>query len=313
MNWSITPAQASTQAVAFDQLFWTMVGFSLCVVTLVGLLIFVFSLRFRARTGVPRKTVATLESRRVEIFWTAATAFFAIFFFWYTSTVSLDAVEAPPDAMEYHVEAKQWMWKTRHPSGVREINAMHVPTGRPVTVFLNSQDVIHSFYVPAFRIKKDVVPGRTSTVWFEATEPGTYPLFCTEYCGTNHAVMTGEVTVMEPAAYARWLETRAEGETLAAEGARLFTSAGCSGCHAEASDVHAPPLTGLFGRDIPLEDGRTVTADAAYIRDAILLPERDVAAGYAPIMPNFTGILEDGEVEALVAYIRTLALEGEGR
>ncbi|SFE02122.1 cytochrome c oxidase subunit II [Roseivivax sediminis] len=313
MNRAALPDQASTQAVAFDQLFWTMVGFSVLIVLLVGALIFVFSLRFRARTGVPRKSVAVLESRRVEIFWTAATAFFAVFFFWYTSTVTLDTVEAPPDAMEYHVEAKQWMWKTRHPSGVREINAMHVPTGRPVTVFLNSQDVIHSFFVPAFRIKKDVVPGRTSTVWFEATKPGTYPLFCTEYCGTNHAVMTGEVTVMTPADYAAWLETRAEGETLAATGARLFTEAGCSGCHAEASQVHAPDLSGLFGRDRPLANGDIVTADTAYIRDAILLPERDIAAGFEPIMPNFTGILEDGEVEALVAYIRTLGQEGLGQ
>ena len=225
--------------------------------------------------------------------------------------MSLDAVEAPPGAMEFHVEAKQWMWKTRHPSGVREINAMHMPLGEPVKVFLNSQDVIHSFYVPAFRIKMDVVPGRTGTVWFEATKTGTYRLLCAEYCGTNHARMTGEIIVMEPAAYARWLETREGGETLADIGARLFTSAGCSGCHAEGSRVHAPNLRDLFGREIPLQDGRTVTADAAYIRDSILLPERDVAAGYEPIMPNFSGILEDGEVEALTAYIRTLS-EGDG-
>ncbi len=308
---SALPEQASTQAVTFDRLFWVMSCFSIFIVTLVGTLILVFSVRFRAKTKAPRRSVKALESRRIEIFWISATAFFAIFFFWYASTMSLDAVEAPPGAMEFHVEAKQWMWKTRHPSGVREINAMHVPLGQPVKVFLNSQDVIHSFYVPAFRIKMDVVPGRTGTVWFEATKTGTYRLLCAEYCGTNHARMTGEITVMEPAAYARWLETREGGETLADIGARLFTSAGCSGCHAEGSRVHAPNLRDLFGREIPLQDGRTVTADAAYIRDSILLPERDVAAGYEPIMPNFSGILEDGEVEALTAYIRTLS-EGDG-
>ncbi len=308
---SAIPGQASTQAVAFDRLFWVMSGFSIFIVILVATLILVFSVRFRARTKAPRRSVKALESRRIEIFWISATTFFGIFFFWYASSMSLDAVEAPPDAMEFHVEAKQWMWKTRHPSGAREINAMHVPVGQAVTVFLNSQDVIHSFYIPAFRIKMDVVPGRTATVWFEATKTGTYRLFCAEYCGTNHARMTGEIIVMEPGAYARWLETREGGETLAAAGARLFTSAGCSGCHVEGSTVHAPSLRNLFGRAIPLQDGRTVTVDAAYIRDSILLPERDVAAGYEPIMPNFSGLLEDGEVEALVAYIRTLS-EGDG-
>ncbi|ETX29043.1 cytochrome c oxidase subunit II [Roseivivax isoporae] len=313
MIWSIAPEQASTQAEAFDRIFAMMTGFSLFVVALVGALIFVFSLLFRAKRGTPRRSVKALQNRQIEVFWTAVTAFFAIFFFWYTSTASLDAIEAPAGAMEYHVEAKQWMWKTRHPSGARELNAMHVPVGRPVTVFLNSQDVIHSFYVPAFRIKQDVVPGRTSTVWFEATKPGTYRLFCAEFCGTDHAKMTGRVVAMAPGDYARWLETRAEGETLAATGARLFVSAGCAGCHEEGSDVHAPSLAGLFGREIPLADGRQVTADADYLRDSILLPGRDIAAGYEPIMPNFSGMLEDGEVEALVAYIRTLSEEEASR
>lgn len=208
--------------------------------------------------------------------------------------------------MEIHVTAKQWMWKAAHAGGARELESLHIPVGQPVLLYLDSQDVIHSFFVPAFRLKQDVVPGRTTTLWFEATNPGTYQLLCAEFCGTGHSAMTGEIVAMEPADFARWLDNRADGAGLAAAGRNLFTTVGCSGCHAEGSAVRAPSLAGLFGRQVPLADGRSATADAAYVRDSILLPRKDVAAGYAPIMPDFAGLLDQEEVEALVAYIRSL-------
>ena len=170
-----------------------------------------------------------------------------------------------------------------------------------------SQDVIHSFYVPAFRLKHDVVPGRIATLSFTPTEPGTYPLECAEYCGTDHARMGGEIVVMTPEAYAGWSARQPQSDTLAREGAALFTSAGCLGCHATASSVHAPLLDGIYGRQVNLADGRVVTADEAYLRDSILQPRRDVVAGYEPIMPaDFAQILSEGEIAALVAYIREL-------
>ena len=309
MNIPLAPADASVQAASFDTLFLVLVVLSLLIVALVGMLILVFAIRFRSGSSAPRHRVPRLFSREIEIGWTAATAFVALFLFWFAAGTTLHQIKIPANAMEVHVEAKQWMWKTRQPNGVRELNALHVPTGQPVALYLNSQDVIHSFFVPAFRIKQDVVPGRTSTAWFEATKPGIYRLMCAEYCGTDHSGMRGEIVVMAPEDYARWLEAQPQGDTLAAEGRALFTAAGCSGCHAEASAVHAPRLAGIFGRDVPLADGRIVVADEAYLTDSILLPKRDVVAGYEPIMPNFARVLDAGEVAALVAYIRALGHE----
>ncbi len=312
MNSILSLAQASENARSFDTLLLVLVLFSLAIVTLVGTLVLVFSIRYRKGSKVTRHRVPRLLSHQIEWGWTSATVFVALFFFWGAASIMVRQLDPPPDAMEIHVEAKQWMWKARHPNGTREINALHVPMGQPVKLYLDSQDVIHSFFVPAFRLKQDVVPGRTATTWFTATEPGTYHLFCAEFCGTSHSQMTGEIVVMEPEDFSAWLANRPEGDTLVAEGRKLFTTAGCSGCHAEGSDVHAPDLNGVAGRRVALADGRVVTADDAYLRDSILLPARDVVAGYAPIMPDFGGILETGEVTALVAYLRSLGTqEGE--
>lgn len=301
------PASASANTGGYNLLFGALVALALMVVVLVVGLIVIFGARFRKGTKVRRHNVPRLLSREIEIGWTAATAFLFLFIFWWASSYQLSAFEPPDDAIEIHVEAKQWMWKTQHPNGAREINALHVPTGQPVLLLMSSQDVIHSFFVPAFRMKKDVVPGRTSMMWFEPTVPGTYPLMCAEYCGTDHARMGGEITVMEPEAYAAWSAAQPQADTLAREGAAIFTSYGCSGCHAAASSVHAPLLDGIYGRPVHLADGRTVIADEAYIRDSILQPKRDVVAGYAPIMPqDFARILSQGQIAALTAYIREL-------
>lgn len=297
---------ASDAAQSFDRLFLVLMGFSVAIVLLVAALLIGFSVRFRSGSDATRHKVSRVHSREIEIGWTAATAFVALFLFWWASSVSLQQEKPPEDAMEVRILAQQWMWKASHEGGARELNSLHIPVDQPVLLSLSSQDVIHSFYIPAFRLKQDVVPGRTATLWFEANEPGTYPLLCAEFCGTGHSRMLGEVVVMEQGDFARWLDARPVGDGLVAEGRALFNTVGCSGCHAADAAVHAPDLAGLYGREVPLADGRTVTADAAYLRDSILLPRRDVAAGFKPIMPDFAGLLDEAEVEALVAYIRSL-------
>jgi cytochrome c oxidase subunit 2 len=198
------------------------------------------------------------------------------------------------------------MWKFRHPEGQGEINELHVPAGEPVRLVMASQDVVHSLFVPALRLKQDVVPGRYTSMWFTADMPGTYRLACAEFCGADHSGMGGSVVVMEPADYARWLEETGTDRSLAAEGAVLFRQRGCSGCHGPASTVHAPDLAGLYMRPVPLEGGGTVIADAQYLRDSILLPQAQIAAGYPPIMPTFANVLDEEEVLKLVAYIKSL-------
>ncbi|MRX49917.1 cytochrome c oxidase subunit II [Paracoccus sp. S-4012] len=287
-------------------MFLVMVVFSGFIVLLVATLVIVFSIRFRSGSRANRHEVRRLVSREVEIAWTAATAFGAMFFFWFASAHFLRHAAAPVDAMEVHVEAKQWMWKATHESGARELGSLHVPLGRATILYMNSQDVIHSFFVPAFRLKQDVVPGMTTTMWFTPTRTGSFHLFCAEYCGTGHSTMLGEIVVMDEAAFAAWLEARPGSGSLVDAGRVLFTEAGCASCHDPASAVHAPDLRGIYGRPVPLADGRIVTADAAYLQDSILQPDRDVVAGFDPIMPNFSGLLDEDEVAGLVAWLRTL-------
>jgi cytochrome c oxidase subunit II len=187
---------------------------------------------------------------------------------------------------------------------------LHVPIDVPVRLVMTSQDVIHSFFVPAFRMKKDVLPGRYTDTWFRATKLGSFHLFCAEYCGSEHSRMTGRIVVVSQDEYGRWLAAQPQGDGLAKEGEAIFRARGCSGCHAEASKVHAPKLRGLYGRAVQLADGRTVTADDAYLRDSMLLPNRDITAGFEPIMPSYKGILTDGEIVSLTAYIRSLSTKG---
>jgi len=303
---SLWPPAASEYATAVDAIFIGLLVVSGAILLLVAMLLLVFCTRYRRGSSAPRGDLPEFIRRDVEIGWTAAALFLALFIFWWAASVQIHAGTPPPGALEIHVDAKQWMWKTRHPNGAREINALHVPRGEAVRLVMTSQDVIHSFFVPAFRLKQDVLPGRFTETWFRATQPGEYHLLCAEFCGTDHARMRGAVTVMEPEEYTRWAAAQPMELDLAAEGSALFTSLGCSGCHAAASSVHAPSLAGIYGRVIHLSDGRTVRADSAYIRDSILQPKRDVVAGYAPIMPTFAGLLDEGELQRLLAYIESL-------
>ena len=299
------PVEASVEAVRTDRLLFGLIAVTGLILILVFALIFIFAFRYRNGSFAERRPLPEWVERGVEVGWTSATFFLALFIAWWTAASNLGSLPPAKGALQIHVVAKQWMWKTQHPNGAREINALHVPVGEPVTLLMTSEDVIHSFFVPEFRIKQDVLPGRYTQTWFEATRPGTYHLFCTQLCGTEHARMVGQIVAMTPQSYSQWLAAQPMEDDIAKEGAALFRSLGCSGCHV-GSRVHAPPLAGIYGEPVPLADGRVVAADDAYIRDFILQPGRDIVAGYENIMPSFAGEIGDSEILALTAYIRWL-------
>jgi cytochrome c oxidase subunit II len=299
------PPAASTFAPRVDGIFWLLVAMSAAIMLLVGGVVLLFALRYRRGTNVPRGPVPERLGREIEIGWTAATLFAFLFIFWFAAAMETSQFRVPANAMEIHVVAKQWMWKIEHANGAREIDALHVPVGVPVRLVMTSQDVIHSFFVPAFRVKQDVLPGRYVEAWFQPTKVGTYHLFCTEYCGTDHARMIGGVVVMTPGDFARWSAGQPQGDSLADQGAILFDRAGCSGCHNGSDRVRAPGLAGLYGRRVPLDGGGFATADEAYLRDSILLPQKQIVAGYAPIMPSYAGVLGEDEVIRIVAYLKS--------
>jgi cytochrome c oxidase subunit II len=311
MNWlRLLPEQASTQAPIIDGVYLLLVGVSAAIVALVVGLILTLSLLYRRGTGARRGPLRELVAREFEITWTAATFFLFFFLFWFTASAQFTTLVPPRDAMEVHVTGKQWMWKTQHGNGAREINTLHVPVNVPVRVVLTSEDVIHSFFVPAFRIKRDVLPGRYLETWFKATKTGTFHLFCTQFCGTQHARMIGSVVVMPQDEFAKWLRAQPQADDIAKEGAALFVSLGCAGCHEGNSAVRAPGLAGVYGGPVQLSDGRSVVADDAYIRDSILQPGKDIVAGFQNQMPSFNGLVDDSEILRLSAYIRSLKDKG---
>ncbi|QJE01862.1 cytochrome c oxidase subunit II [Massilia forsythiae] len=299
----ILPASASGSADRLDSLALSMLLLTGFVAVTVFVLIVVMCVRYRAGTKVNRVNPPA-GNRALESTWIAIPM---LIFFGVFAWAAIDYVklyDPPDDAMPVYVVAKQWMWKAEHRNGKREIGELHVPLGTPVRLLMTSQDVIHSFFVPAFRIKQDVLPGRYTAAWFDAKAAGEYRLFCAEFCGTDHAVMGGRIVVMPPAAFARWLEEGPRQPGMAARGYELMRSYGCTGCHAAGSSVHAPLLEGLLGREVHLSDGRTVRADAAYVRDSILLPQKDVVAGYAPVMPSFAGQIAEEDLLAIIEYLK---------
>jgi len=217
----------------------------------------------------------------------------------------------PSDSTEVYVVAKQWMWKLEHAEGQREINELHVPVGRDVKLIMTSQDVIHSFFVPAFRMKQDVLPGRYTVAWFRATKAGTYHLFCAEYCGTQHSGMIGSIVVLEPAQYEAWM-SGGTGGPLSATGEKIFAELGCVTCHRSDSQGRGPNLQGLFGKPVQLEDGRMITADENYVRESILDPGAKVVKGFKPVMPTFQGLVSEEQLNALVAYVKSQSQSGAG-
>jgi cytochrome c oxidase subunit 2 len=302
----LTLPEASANARQVDTAFFSILGISGAIFLLLLVLLIVFAARYRRGSPAKRGPLPAALRREFEIGWTVATTFLAIFIFWWFVGGSAVPTRGGVGPMEVHVVAKQWMWKTQQPNGAREIDALHVPVDTPVRLVMTSQDVIHSFYVPAFRLKQDVLPSRVTELNFTPTEIGAFDLFCAEYCGTQHSHMIGQVTVMARKDYAAWLDVQPHEDTLARDGETLFATMGCGGCHAPESRVKAPKLEGLYGATVALEDGRRVTADDDYIRNAILRPRDAIVAGYRPIMPSYAGIASTTDVEALLAYIKSL-------
>ena len=301
---ALFPAEASTIAPYTDALYFFLVTISVVGLVFVTILIFYFSLRYR-RDKHP-VAIQVEGSTILEATWTIIPlAIFLITFVW-GGLLYFRIYDPPPNAMNIYVVGKQWMWKAEHPGGQHEINALHIPVGQPIQLTMISQDVFHSFSIPDFRVKREVIPGRYSTVWFQATDPGTYHIFCTQYCGTLHSGMIGEVTAMTPADYRKWLDQSNSGMSLAQNGERLFASMGCNACHSGNAAARGPNLAGVYGSKLTLTDGSQVLVNDAYLRDAILNPSQHVTAGYAPIMPTYQGqISEDGLID-LVEFIKQL-------
>ena len=301
---ALFPAEASGISPYVDALYFFLLLITIVGTALVAALLLVFSVRYRRE----KNPVATQVegSTLLEATWTIIPlAIFLLVFVW-GARLYFRIYDPPANAMNIYVVGKQWMWKAEHPGGQHEINALHVPTGQPIQLTMISQDVFHSFSIPDFRIKREVIPGRYSTVWFEATQPGTYHLFCTQYCGTQHSGMVGEVTVLTPDDYKKWLQESTSGMSLAQNGERLFASMGCNSCHSGNATARGPNLAGVYGAKLTLTDGSQMLVNDAYLRDAILNPSQHVTAGFAPIMPTYQGqISEDGLID-LVEYIKNM-------
>jgi cytochrome c oxidase subunit 2 len=303
-NFSLFPPEASKIAAESDALYFFMVLVSLVGLTVVILLVVSFSILYHKK----RHPIATqIEgSTLLEATWTIIPlGLFLVMFVW-GALLYFRIYTPPANAMNIYVVGKQWMWKAEHPGGQHEIDALHVPTGRAVQLTIISQDVFHSFSIPAFRVKREAIPGRYSTVWFEATEPGTYHLFCTQYCGTNHSQMIGEVVVMAPDDFKQWLQGSTSGNSMAQDGERLFASLSCNACHNPRPDSRGPNLVGVYGSHLTLSTGQTITVDDGYLRQAILNPSEHMMQGYAPIMPTYQGQISEEGVIALVEYIKNL-------
>jgi cytochrome c oxidase subunit 2 len=304
------PPQASAHAASVDHLIWSLAILVALLSAPVFILSAIYMLRFRYGRKADRSK-AQRGSVWLETSW-ATVPFLLVMGFYVWSTELFFQQHSPPDdAMTINVVAKQWMWKFQHASGAREINELHVPVGKPVRLTMTSQDVIHSLYLPALRIKQDVLPGRYTQEWFQANKTGVFPLRCAEYCGTDHSVMGGRLIVQTPAEIARWQTEAGADKSLAERGRELFQRLGCAGCHGSnaqggESPIRAPPLVGLYGRPVPLADGTFVKADDQYIHDSIMLPNKQIAAGYEPRMPPFGNVLDEEQVAQLEAYIRSL-------
>jgi cytochrome c oxidase subunit 2 len=304
------PERASSYAGEVDALFYfiTSVTAFFTVAVLVTLLFFAIKYRRRSDAERPKEIHGSLA---LELTWTLIPLGIVVVMFVWGAKVFFHMNRPPDDAMTVSVVGKRWMWKLQQPTGQREINELHVPVGRAVKLVITSEDAIHSFFVPAFRIKKDAVPGRYNVAWFRATKTGTYHLFCAEYCGTEHSKMIGRVVVMEPEAYQTWLAGGPPPESPVVAGEKLFTELNCVTCHRPDSAGRGPVLQGIFGRPVKLASGDTVVADEAYVRESVVNPAAKVVAGYQPVMPTYQGQVSEEQLISLVAYIESLQVPTE--
>ena len=306
--------QPTAAAGEVDALFLALLAVTGAVLLLVFALLLGFSINYHQESGRDR-TQPLQKSWRLEIGWTAATLLGFLGLFVWGADLYVRMLKPAPDTLTVTVIAKQWMWKAEHPEGQREINTLHLPVNRPVQLRMTSEDVIHDFGLPDFRIKHDVLPGRFETMTFLPNKTGTFHLYCNQFCGTDHASMIGQVIVMEQPDYERWLSMTGSTESLVAAGSRLFIQYGCSGCHRAGGrggngTVRAPPLDGVFGSPVPLSDGTTVIADDRYIHDSIVAPRAQVVASYDPVMPSFAGVIGEEDLVKIIEFIKSLAANG---
>ncbi|HXW03637.1 MAG TPA: cytochrome c oxidase subunit II [Vicinamibacterales bacterium] len=308
-NFPFFPTQASAQSGQVDALYFFMVAVTAFFSLLIAGLIVLFAIKYRRRDDA-EVGAAIHGSLALELVWTIIPLGIVMVMFGWGAKVFFDLYRAPAGAMEVFVVGKQWMWKVQHMDGQREINELHVPVGRPVKLVMGSEDVIHSFYIPAFRVKADVIPGRYNTLWFQATRPGRYHLFCAEYCGTKHSGMIGSVVAMEPDEFQAWLGGGPAEDSPVSAGAKLFQDLVCITCHSGASGAPGPSLANVFGHEVQLADGSTVVADEAYIRESIVNPQAKIVAGYPPTMPTFQGLVTEEQLLQLIAYVRSLSTAG---
>ena len=305
LGFPLFPEQASAIAPRVDALFYFLVAVSVFFAAVIFFVIVVFAVKYRRRSEDERPR--PIEGNFwLEIFWSAIPLGLTMVMFVWGAIIYFDMYNPPNDALEISIVGRQWMWKAQHAEGQREINELHVPVGQAVKLTMTSEDVIHDVFLPAFRIKQDVLPGRYTTLWFEATKAGVYPLYCAEYCGTQHSGMLGRVVVLEPAEFEKWLSGGATGMSMVDLGESLFQRFGCSTCHRAGGTSQGPSLVGLFGKTVQLQGGKTVTANEDYIRESILEPRAKVVAGYQPIMPTFKGLVSEEAILQLIAYIKSL-------
>ena len=306
-----SPEQASSYSGQVDALYGFLCALTFLVGIVISLVIIYFAIKYRRReeteVGKPIE-----GSMKLELAWSIIPFCISMGIFVWGASLYYKMYHAPGEALEVYVVAKQWMWKFQHLDGQREINELHVPVGRKVKLMLTTEDVIHSFFVPAFRVKLDVVPGKYSTIWFEPTKAGRYHLFCAEYCGTSHSGMIGWIDVMEAAEYQSWLSGGAAEGSLASSGEKLFQQLACNTCHRSDAQGRGPVLEGVFGKEVQFQDGQRLIADESYIRESIITPRAKVVAGFQPIMPTFQGQVSEEQLLQLVAYIKSIGSKSPG-
>jgi cytochrome c oxidase subunit 2 len=299
------PEQASSFAWEVDLFYYFLTLLTIAFSVAIGVAIFVFAIQYRRKSAgeIPEQIEGNMK---LEIAWTVIPFLITLVIFAWGAKLYYQMYTDPKESLEIFVTGKQWMWRAQHPDGQREINALHLPVGRRVKLTMTSEDVIHSYFIPGFRAKTDVVPGRYTTSWFEPTKTGTYHLFCAEYCGTQHSGMIGTVTVMEPSDYQAWLNNTTREATPAEAGAKLFAGLACNNCHGGAIELRGPALEGVYGKQETLDNGSKVTADDAYLRESILNPNAKRVAGYGAVMPTFQGQVTEEQVVQLIAYIKSI-------
>src|SRR6266850_2169768 len=305
------PESASTMSWKVDALYFYLSGVTVFFTLLISSVLIFFVIRYRRRTPyeIPRPLAG---SHKLETLWSVIPFLIAMTMFAWGARVYFEQYHPPENAIEIYVVGKQWMWKIQHSTGQREINELHVPVGRKIKLIMTAEDTIHDFYVPAFRMKADVLPGKYTTQWFEATTPGTYHLFCAEYCGMNHSGMIGSIIVMQPTEFDNWLSGNVAQQSPALAGQQLYQSLGCVSCHgANGEGGRGPALAGLFGRQVFLNTGQTLKADEAYVRESIENPQAKLVTGFGPIMPTFQGQVTPEQLIQIMSFIKSLQVTNQ--